>query len=81
MNREFSKSLLERVKAKHKANPKGQQEKALKAKIYGIHSQLDALAERLSELPKSVSAVPIYKQMEVLESRKKEHERALKSFR
>ena len=45
---------------------------SLKAQIYGFNSQIDALVERLFELPKEVSASPIYKQMENLEQRKSE---------
>lgn len=41
------------------------------AKLYGVSSQLDALAERLSMLPKTVSATPIFKQMVKLASVKK----------
>lgn len=41
-----------------------------RAKIRYIESQLEALAERLSELPKSISAAPIYQQMEKLEKQR-----------
>ncbi len=50
---------------------------SLKAQIYGINSQIDALAERLSELPKELSTTPIYKQMKNLEERKLETENQL----
>lgn len=79
-DREFSKELLEKVKKLHKENPKAHKEKAAQSKIYGIHSQLDAMAERLSELPKSVSAAPIFKQMEILEQRKAELKKELKAL-
>ena len=46
---------------------KGSEKEKLKAKISTLTSQLDALAERLSQLPKSVSPTPIFKQMEKLE--------------
>lgn len=55
---------------------KGKSEKQkLKAKQDTIARQLEALAERLSELPKSVPAGPIYKQMERLEEQRSDLER------
>ena len=45
---------------------------SIKAQIYGINSQVDALTERLAELPKELSASSIYKQMNTLEDRKLE---------
>lgn len=70
----FMKSILEKVRQRHQEDPLRKDEERLKTKIYSIKGQLDGLAERLSELPKSVSAAPIYKQMERLELAKKEHE-------
>ncbi|MCC7441209.1 MAG: hypothetical protein IT285_06235 [Bdellovibrionales bacterium] len=61
----------------HEANPERKEAERLKAKLYGINSQLEAVAERLTQLPKSVSAAPIFKQMERLESAKREIEEAL----
>jgi predicted nucleic acid-binding Zn-ribbon protein len=52
----------------------------LKAKIMGVNSQLDALSERLAELPKTLSAAPIYKQMEKLQSYKDEHQQSLEEL-
>jgi hypothetical protein len=54
----------------------GEQEK-LKARLYGINRQVDALAERLAQIPKTVSAVPIFKQMEKLETAKQEIEKQI----
>ncbi len=44
----------------------------LKNKTYAINAQTDALTLRLAELPREVSAAPIYKQMEKLEIEKRE---------
>lgn len=71
------KQVLEKVKAKHAENPLKKDSERLKAKIFGINSQMEALAERLSEIPKEVSAAPIYKQMEKLELTKKDYEEQL----
>lgn len=73
--------MLKRVREKHEENPHRKDEERLKAKTCGITSQIDGLAERLSELPKSVSAAPIYKQMERLEKIKKDHESELQALK
>jgi site-specific DNA recombinase len=73
----FMKAILKKVKLHHQENPHRKDEERLKAKIFGINSQIEGLAERLAELPKTVSAMPIYKQMERLELIKKEHEEGL----
>ena len=75
------KRILEKVRAQHVENPHRKEMERLKAKIMGINSQIDALSERLSELPKGVSAAPIYKQLEKLQTIKKEHDNALIEFR
>lgn len=69
---EMIKLLMTEVKAKHEGNPGLKESDRLKAKLYGVNSQIDALAERLSQIPKNVSATPIFKQMEKLEAIKNE---------
>lgn len=73
--------ILEKVRERHEENPHRKEMERLKAKIMGVNSQIDALSERLSELPKGVSAVPIYKQLEKLQRIKEEHDEALIKFR
>lgn len=73
----FMKAILEKVRAKHEENPLRKDEERLKAKIFGVNSQIEALAERLAELPRSVSPGPIFRQMERLEEIKRENEEAL----
>jgi site-specific DNA recombinase len=59
--------------------------KALKSNEFEIQSQrikvidskIEALAERLSQIPKTVSATPIFKQMEKLEALKKDEQERL----
>ena len=77
----FMKKILEKVKLKHEANPLRKDEERFKAKIFGINSQIEGLAERLAELPKTVSAAPIYKQMERLEEIRRENQEALVNLR
>ena len=79
-DRSFSKRLLDKVQNIHQENSKANLERSLQSKIYDLNSQLDALAERLSELPKSISAAPVYKQMEVIESRKVEAREQIKAL-
>lgn len=69
---QFVSTLFEKLKAKVKESSSVNEVNSLKAEIYGFNSQIDALAERLSELPKEVTATPIYKQMGNLEKRKAE---------
>ncbi len=75
------KDILNRVRKLHEENPHRKDEERLKAKIYGVTSQIDGLAERLSELPKAVSAAPIYKQMERLEDIKQGYEKELNALK
>ncbi len=76
-NRHFAERIFKRVKELHTENPRHKDRERAKAKILGLGSQIDALSERLAELPKAVSAAPIYKQMEKLQTLKLENEEAL----
>lgn len=75
MIKEFQKETL----AVHLGSPELREEDRLKAKLYGINSQLEAVAERITLLPKTVSANHFFKQMEKLELHKKEIEEGLLS--
>ena len=71
--------LQNKVKEIHSKNDEGTERNKLKAKLYGMNSQMDALGERVAILPREVSPVPLFKQMEKLEVAKKElGERLLK---
>ena len=76
---EMLKSVFEKVQKKYEENPDKKEKGRIKAKIYGINSQIEALTERLSQIPKNISAAPIFKQMERLEGSKQELEKALSS--
>jgi len=73
----FMRDILVRARQHFAENPKRKEQERLKSKIQGITSQLDGVAERIAELPKTVSAGPLYKQMEKLDGLKKEHEASL----
>lgn len=74
---DFMKDILTRVRKHHEANPLRKEKERLQAKTSGVRSQLDGLAERIAELPRGVSAAPLFKQMERLEDINRGHERAL----
>jgi len=74
---DFMRDVFSLVQKQHEENPHQKDRERLKAKIGGITSQIDALSERLSELPKTVSAQPIYKQMEKLQMIKEGYENDL----
>lgn len=69
---EFILELQSRVRELHSENDESSEKEKLKAKLYGINSQLDALAERIAILPAAVSPGPLFKQMEKLEAVKKD---------
>lgn len=73
----FVKTIFDRVQSLHTENPHRKEKDRLRARIFGINSQIEALAERLSELPKTVSAAPVYAQLEKLEAIKKRHDENL----
>jgi hypothetical protein len=77
----FMKQLLLKVRQQHEENPHQKDRERLKAKISGIRTQVDALSERLAELPKTVSAQPIYKQMEKLQALSLDYENQLQHLK
>lgn len=81
LSEELAKELVQKMQAQHKNNDSNKESLSLKSKISGMNSQLEALAERLSELPKSVSATPIFKQMEKLTEANKLYEKQLRALR
>ncbi|MGZ3709415.1 MAG: recombinase family protein, partial [Bdellovibrionota bacterium] len=78
---EFAKDLVTEARRKFDSQTQGSEEDLFKNRIHGVQSQLDALAERLSQLPKGVPAEPIYRQMERLEGHRKAEEANLAAAR
>jgi len=64
--------LFEGINQRIEQTSNSSEKDSIKAQLYGINSQIDALTERLAELPKELSASSIYKQMKTLEDRKLE---------
>ena len=71
------KSFQEELLKVHKESPELREGNRLKAKLYGINSQLEALAERITLMPNTVSPTHFFKQMEKLELHKIEIEELL----
>lgn len=78
--RKFAEELLEEANRLYAKDEGNSELEKLKAKFYGINSQTEALTERLSQIPKSVSAVPIFKQMERLEANKRGIESRIQEY-
>ncbi len=74
---EHGSKIVEKAKLIHERSSAKEASKQLRQKIYGLNSQLDAMAERLAQLPKEVSAAPIFKQMEMLERKREIYKREL----
>ena len=64
--------MMEKVKRVHQQDGTNKEMKRLRLKVSSCEASLEALAERLGELPSTVSAKPIYGQMEKLEKAKAE---------
>lgn len=63
---DFADELLSMVVKKKNQNQYTHEIERLKNRVYSINAQTEALTLRLAELPREVSASPIYKQMEKL---------------
>ena len=73
----MAKELIAKARKVHKADSGGKEISNLRRKIVGYEGHEMALAERLAELPPTVSAEPIYKQLERLQESKKKAEEVL----
>lgn len=74
---EFMKGLLSKVKEKFQDDDESKERDRLKAKSYGLNSQLEALAERIAILPKELSPIPLFNQMEKIQKAKEEVDKKL----
>ena len=73
-NPSVAKEILAQAKREHSKVDFSHEEDRLKNKVYAIQGQLNALTERLSEIPTDVDATPIYNQMKKIGILKKELE-------
>lgn len=67
----MAKELLEEAKRIHQSHGSVAESDRLRNKLMGVEEQTEALAEHLSKIPKGISPVPIYNQMEKMELLKK----------
>lgn len=68
----LARSLIDEAKSIHATQSQTTELDRLRGKIRGVEEQIEALAEHLSKIPKTVSPAPIYRQMERLEALKAE---------
>jgi hypothetical protein len=76
-NSDFAKSIIEEAKKISAEEVQNQEDTPLKSRLMVIVRKLETLTERLSELPRGVSADPIYVQMRRLTEEKGDLERRL----
>lgn len=72
-----AQSLLDEAHAAFAKKSRNAETERHKAKVTALERQGEALAARIAELPKTLSAAPFYKQMAKIESLKKEEEARL----
>ena len=80
-NEQIAKKLFEKAKLSSKSNSKQKEALSLKSKLHGYESQLESLAERLSELPKDVPAKPIFERMKKIEKLKIQASKQLENLK
>ncbi|MBK9293319.1 MAG: recombinase family protein [Oligoflexia bacterium] len=78
--KEFAYALVKEASEFHEKGSAKKQIERLKSNVYGYNSQLEAMAERLSQLPKNVSPKPIFIQMEKIEKLKEETETKIADY-
>lgn len=66
---QIAAALIAEAKAKHGKRTENHEEARTKDKIAAVNSQLEALAERIAALPKSIDPEPFYKQMEKIQEK------------
>ena len=79
-NPKLLEAIIEEVHQVHANNENNKEIKRLQTKLSGYKANLEALAERLGELPKGVSASLLYNQMEKLEQDKTETQEAIQGL-
>ncbi|MBY0385202.1 recombinase family protein, partial [bacterium] len=80
-DRSFSEKLFKKAKELHSGNRGDKELKRLEALLTGYNAQLEAITERIAELPKTISAKSFYTQMEKIEDKRREAESLLLTAR
>lgn len=76
-NPKIAEEIITKAHLEHKKRDYSYEEEKLKNKLYQLQGKLNALTERLSELPKEVDATPIYQQMKKIGQDKVELEKKI----
>ncbi len=77
----YAEQIFEEAKAKMGRSGKVSDGERLKAKISSLTAQIEATTERVSELPKGISAQSFYDQILRLQKTKEEFERSLEAMK
>ncbi len=80
-NPKVAKEIVKQAQLEHSERGVGHEEDRFKNRIDHLTGQLNALSERLSELPADLDASPIYKQMKKISLAKRENEDRLLEVR
>ena len=72
----LAKSLVKEAQETHRKHSQTDEAKKVKEKLKALCAQIEALAERIAQLPPNLPAAPFYKQMEkIVEFKQQEEER------
>jgi len=77
---QMAEDLIAAANKKHKEMTQNSEAKRIQEKIRSYEGQLEVLAGRLAQLPKTVSAIPVFKQMERIEASKSDEGKRLSAF-
>ena len=77
----IAQEIITQAKKEHARIDYSQEEEKLKNKVYQLQGRMNALTERLSELPVEMDAAPIYQQMQKIAETKKELEGKILSLK
>jgi len=74
---QMTETFIAAANGKHKERTQNSESKSIQERIRSYEGQLEVLAGRLAQLPKTVSAAPVFKQMERIEGSKREEQKRL----
>ena len=75
---DFAQTLLDKAHQAHRKRMEASEVKEYQRKICGYKGQLEALVERISDLPQDISPLPFYRKMRKIEELKQQSEEALR---
>jgi len=77
---DVAQTLLMDAQAIHAKRTKKGDADRIQGRVYNLNSQIEALAERIAGLPKTLSADPFYRQMEKLQAARENEQAKLKAL-